>query len=125
MPLVVSGPFHSSLMKPAARMLEEALSDIQMTEPDSPVVANYTAKPAVAEEIKASLVHQLYSPVKWQQSVEYMIGEGVDTFVEFGPGTVLSGLIKKINRKARTYSIKDLETCDHVIAQLKGGKANE
>ena len=124
MPLVVSGPFHSSLMKPAARKLEESLSSIQISEPVAPVVANYTAKPADVNEIKASLVHQLYSPVRWQQSVEYMIGEGVNTFVEFGPGTVLSGLIKKINRQVRTYAIKDLETCDYVIAQLKEEMAN-
>ena len=123
-PLVVSGPFHSSLMKPAARQLEEILDSIPISKPQAPVVANYTAKPAAENEIKASLVHQLYSPVKWQQSIEYMIGEGAETFVEFGPGTVLSGLIKKINRKVRTYSVKDLESCDHVIAQLKGEMAN-
>ena len=123
-PLVVSGPFHSSLMKPAARQLEEILGSIPISKPQAPVVANYTAKPAAENEIKASLVHQLYSPVKWQQSIEYMIGEGAETFVEFGPGTVLSGLIKKINRKVRTYSVKDLESCDHVIAQLKGEMAN-
>lgn len=123
-PLVVSGPFHSSLMKPAARQLEEILGSIPISRPQAPVVANYTAKPAAENEIKASLVHQLYSPVKWQQSIEYMIGEGAETFVEFGPGTVLSGLIKKINRKVRTYSVKDLESCDHVIAQLKGEMAN-
>ena len=123
-PLVVSGPFHSSLMKPAARQLEEILGSIPISKPQAPVVANYTAKPAAENEIKASLVHQLYSPVKWQQSIEYMVGEGAETFVEFGPGTVLSGLIKKINRKVRTYSVKDLESCDHVIAQLKGEMAN-
>ena len=124
LPLVVSGPFHSSLMKPAASQLEETLNGIQISEPHSPVVANYTAMPVALNEIKASLVHQLYSPVRWQQSIEFMIGEGTDIFVEFGPGTVLSGLIKKINRKVRTYSIRDLETCDEVIAQLKGEMAN-
>ncbi|WP_455675567.1 ACP S-malonyltransferase [Pradoshia sp.] len=124
MPLVVSGPFHSSLMKPAASMLEETLNGIRISEPHLPVVANLTAMPVALNEIKASLVHQLYSPVRWQQSIEYMIGEGADTFVEFGPGTVLSGLIKKINRKVRTYSIRNLETCDDVIAQLKGEMAN-
>ena len=109
-----------------AQIVEEyrVKDGIQISEPHSPVVANYTAMPVALNEIKASLVHQLYSPVRWQQSIEFMIGEGTDIFVEFGPGTVLSGLIKKINRKVRTYSIRDLETCDEVIAQLKGEMAN-
>ena len=68
-------------MKPAASQLEETLNGIQISEPHSPVVANYTAMPVALNEIKASLVHQLYSPVRWQQSIEFMIGEGAQTYL--------------------------------------------
>lgn len=119
LPLEVSGPFHSSLMKPAASKLADTLNTIEIRTPDYPIVSNYTGTLAgTGEEIKDSLVKQLYSPVKWQQSVEYMIHEGVTTFIEFGPGTVLSGLVKKINRGVKVYSVKDIESCKNVVSSL-------
>jgi [acyl-carrier-protein] S-malonyltransferase len=72
-----------------------------------------------AEEIKENLIEQLYSPVLWEDSVVKMIDLGVDTFIEIGPGKVLSGLIKKINRSVKTYSISDEESCQSVIEALK------
>lgn len=95
-PLVVSGPFHSSLMKPAASKLEDTLSSIEINDAIIPVIANVDAgEMTSAAEIPVKLVEQLYSPVRWEQSVEKMIDLGVDTFIEVGPGKVLSGLIKK------------------------------
>lgn len=122
-PLQVSGPFHSSLMLPAAEKLEDALNTINLSTSNIPVISNYTALPVGAgEELKESLVKQLYSPVQWQQSVEYMIEQGVTDFIEFGPGNVLTGLVRKINRSVRTYSVKDIDSCMSVIEKLKEGK---
>jgi [acyl-carrier-protein] S-malonyltransferase len=85
-----------------------------------PVIANVSATPMTsASEIKENLIEQLYSPVLWEDSVVKMIDLGVDTFIEIGPGKVLSGLIKKINRSVKTYSISDEESCQTVIEALK------
>ncbi|MFC4320216.1 ACP S-malonyltransferase [Litchfieldia salsa] len=120
-PLEVSGPFHSSLMKPAALQLTEVLDQCDIKQSAVPVIANVTGKQmSDSEEIKRKLIEQLYSPVLWQQSVEAMIDLGVDTFIEIGPGKVLSGLIKKINRKVTTYSINDEESLQATIASIKG-----
>lgn len=119
-PLEVSGPFHSSLMKPAASELCQVLDELDMNDARIPVIANVSANPmTTAEEIKENLIEQLYSPVLWEDSVVKMIDLGVDTFIEIGPGKVLSGLIKKINRSVKTYSISDEESCQSVIEALK------
>jgi [acyl-carrier-protein] S-malonyltransferase len=119
-PLEVSGPFHSSLMKPAATQLREVLDGLDMKDARIPVIANVSANPmTTATEIKENLIEQLYSPVLWEDSVVKMIDLGVDTFIEIGPGKVLSGLIKKINRSVKTYSISDEESCQSVIEALK------
>ncbi len=118
--LEVSGPFHSSLMKPAASELRQVLDGLDMKDASIPVIANVSANPmTTAEEIKENLIEQLYSPVLWEDSVVKMIDLGVDTFIEIGPGKVLSGLIKKINRSVKTYSISDEESCQSVIEALK------
>lgn len=119
-PLEVSGPFHSSLMKPAASELRQVLDGLDMKDASIPVIANVSANPmTTAEEIKENLIEQLYSPVLWEDSVVKMIDLDVDTFIEIGPGKVLSGLIKKINRSVKTYSISDEESCQSVIEALK------
>jgi [acyl-carrier-protein] S-malonyltransferase len=122
-PLEVSGPFHSSLMKPAAEKLSDTLNSISINEAKVPVVANVTALPITqAEDIKVKLVEQLYSPVRWQQSVEKMVELGVDTFVEIGPGKVLSGLVKKVDRSLKTFAVYDDESLTTTIQSLKGEK---
>lgn len=109
-PLEVSGPFHSTLMKPAAERLEAALSELDLRDTDIQVVANVSARPEQsAERIRELLVEQVCSPVLWEDSVQYMIEQGVDTFIEIGSGTVLAGLIKKINRSVKVVSINSLE----------------
>lgn len=121
LPLQVSGPFHSELMRPAAEKFAAVLADIHMENAEIPVIANVTASPIEAsKEIEVKLIEQLYSPVLWEDSVEKMIALGVDTFVEIGPGKVLAGLIKKINRDVKTYSVSDSESCQQTIAALKG-----
>jgi [acyl-carrier-protein] S-malonyltransferase len=120
LPLVVSGPFHSSLMKPAAGQLKEELDQIDMKDAVIPVIANVTAEPiSKASEIKEKLIEQLYSPVLWEDSVAKMLELGVDTFIEIGPGKVLSGLVKKISKSVNTYSISDEESALAVIEALK------
>lgn len=120
LPLEVSGPFHSELMKPAADQLREVLDGLNMKDAVVPVVANVSGNPMnKATEIKENLIKQLYSPVLWEDSVVKMIDLGVDTFIEIGPGKVLSGLIKKINRTVKTYAVSDQESCQSVIEALK------
>jgi [acyl-carrier-protein] S-malonyltransferase len=122
-PLEVSGPFHSSLMKPASSELQKVLDSLNMKDAKIPVVANVTAEPmSMASEIKEKLLEQLYSPVLWEDSVQKMIDLGVDTFIEVGPGKVLTGLVKKINRSVKTYSVSDEESCQAVIDALKEEK---
>lgn len=119
-PLNVSGPFHSPLMEPAAEKLRAVLDKANIQSSHIPVVANVDAKPVTdAETIKENLVKQLYSPVLWEDSVQTMLNAGVDTFIEIGSGTVLSGLIKKINRRVRTFAISDEESIVKTVAALK------
>ncbi|KAB2337469.1 ACP S-malonyltransferase [Cytobacillus depressus] len=120
MPLVVSGPFHSELMKPAAENFKGILDEIEVKNAQIPVIANVTADEiTLAENIKEKLIEQLYSPVLWEDSVQKMIDLGVDTFIEIGPGKVLSGLVKKINKNVRIFAVSDQETSTAVIESLK------
>jgi [acyl-carrier-protein] S-malonyltransferase len=110
-PLPVSGAFHTPLMQPAASGMSEILDTLSFADPVIPVVANTTARPLTkAQEVKAELLRQLCQGVEWQRSVEYMVGSGVSTFIEIGPGQVLSGLIKRINSDVKTINIGDVET---------------
>ncbi|QHW30101.1 ACP S-malonyltransferase [Paenibacillus rhizovicinus] len=109
-PLEVSGPFHSSLMKPAAERLEGVLASVSMQDASIPVIANVTARPVTESgEIRKLLAEQVYSPVLWEDSVRCLIEQGVDTFVEIGSGTVLAGLIKKIDKTVKVISVNSLE----------------
>ncbi|PZE22490.1 ACP S-malonyltransferase [Paenibacillus xerothermodurans] len=113
LPLEVSGPFHSSLMKPASERLHEALSGVPMQSAAVPVVANVTARPvAEPSDIRSLLVDQVHSSVLWEDSVTWLIGQGVDTFVEIGSGSVLTGLIKKIDRTVKVCTINSVEAAD-------------
>ncbi|MNH93696.1 Malonyl CoA-acyl carrier protein transacylase [compost metagenome] len=121
-PLEVSGPFHSSLMRSAAERLEETLGGIQYADASVPVVVNVTAQPVhKGAEIPALLTQQVYSPVLWEDSVRWLIEQGVDTFVEIGPGSVLTGLLKKIDKNVRGLNVNSLESLEQVAATLKDG----
>jgi [acyl-carrier-protein] S-malonyltransferase len=120
LPLQVSGPFHSSLMKPAAEKFSSVLDDINIKDSEVPVIANVNAKPMTnASEIKERLIEQLYSPVLWEDTVVELLDAGVDTFIEIGPGKVLSGLIKKVNRRVNTFSVSDEESFRDTLEKLK------
>lgn len=106
-PLQVSGAFHSKLMQPAAEGMSHAISKLTFHDPAIPIVANTTALPVTTSEaVKAELLNQLCNCVRWQRSVEYMIENGVSTFIEIGPGQVLSGLIKRINKEVKAISME-------------------
>ncbi len=119
-PLTVSGPFHSSLMQPAAQKLAAAIEEVEMKEPAIPVVSNVTSVllEEVAE-IKKEMIDQVSSPVQWEQNVKTLLELGVDIFIECGPGKVLSGLVKKIDRKATVYSVYDEATLAQVVEASK------
>jgi [acyl-carrier-protein] S-malonyltransferase len=107
-PLQVSGAFHTALMQSAADGLVEALSGVAFNAPEIPVIGNASAMPLVSiGEVKDELVQQICHPVQWQKSIEYLLSRGVETFVEIGPGKVLSGLIKRTKREARTINVGD------------------
>ena len=110
-PLQVSGAFHSTLMQPTIEGMSEAISQIDFRTPEVPIVVNSTAQPVTtAEGVKEELLRQLCNCVQWQPSVEYMVGEGVSTFIEIGPGQVLSGLIKRISNKVQVLNMSDPES---------------
>lgn len=120
LPLNVSGPFHSSMLKEAGQELEKILENQEVSPLKIPYVTNVTGDFVHEErEIKSLLSRQISSPVKWQQSVENMILNGVDTFVEIGPGRTLNGFIRKINRDVSVYSIQTVEDMQKVIQAVK------
>jgi len=109
--LQVSGAFHSTLMQPTIEGLSAAISQINFRTPEVPIVVNSTAQPVTtAEGVKEELLRQLCNCVQWQPSVEYMVEEGVSTFIEIGPGQVLSGLIKRISNKVQVLNMSDPES---------------
>jgi [acyl-carrier-protein] S-malonyltransferase len=107
--LPVSGAFHTPLMQSAIDGLSEIIAVLPFHNPLIPIVANTTAQPMTnAEQVKAELLNQLANGVQWQRSIEYMINDGVSTFIEIGPGAVLSGLIRRINKDVKTINIGDV-----------------
>lgn len=105
-PLEVSGPFHSSLMQPAADRLAQELARTEFRDAQVPVIANVHAQPVTSgNELRDLLIKQVVSPVQWEDTIRYLTGQGVDTFVEIGSGTVLAGLIRKIDKSAQVVSI--------------------
>lgn len=115
-PLEVSGPFHSSMMKAAAERLADELNNVTFNAPTVPVVVNVTAAPVTdPEEIRQLLVRQVYSPVLWQDSIEWLIANGVDTIFEIGSGSVLAGLIRKIDKTVKVININSLESVQTVL----------
>lgn len=118
--LAVSGPFHSSLMKPKAEALKKILDGVSFNTPSAPVYLNVTAKENTnPSEIKGHLVEQLYSKVRFEESVRAMITLGVDAFVEVGPKKVLTGLVKKIDRNQMLFSIQDQQSLDAFVDWFK------
>jgi [acyl-carrier-protein] S-malonyltransferase len=117
-PLAVSGAFHTPMMQPAAEGLAKAICSMPFNTPAIPVVANDSALPLVSVDgIKDELEQQLTHAVQWQKSIEYMIAQDVDTFIEIGPGKVLSGLIKRISKGIKTLNIGDAQSINGILTE--------
>ncbi len=118
--LNVSGPFHSGMLTGAGEKLKAVLDQVEICEPQIPYVANVTAQYVrSASEVKELLTKQVSSSVRWQQSVEAMLADGVDTFIEIGPGKTLAGFMRKIDRNAKTFNVEKLEDIEKVVEALR------
>lgn len=114
-PLQVSGPFHSPMLKEAGEKLGNVLEEITIRDISIPYLTNVTADYVTEKEkIKELLKKQVYSPVRWQQSVERMIADGTDTFIEVGPGKTLTGFLRKINRNVKGIKIENIEDLKNI-----------
>jgi [acyl-carrier-protein] S-malonyltransferase len=110
-PLKVGGAFHSGLMEPAKAGLIDAIYSLTFRDPEVPIVANCTGQPLTsAETVRDELVSQISRCVQWKRSIDYMVGSGVHDFIEVGPGQILSGMVKRINKKARVASVGDIDS---------------
>ena len=118
--LPVSAPFHCSMLKPAGDKLAVELEKVQLGKMSLPVVVNVTAEYITDEsKVKDLLIRQVSNSVLWENSVNRMLEDGVDTFIEIGPGKVLSGFIKKINKEVRTFNIEDMDSLNKTLAELQ------
>lgn len=116
--LAVSGAFHSSLMKPISEDFAKFVNDTNVNDAEIAVITNVDAKATIDKaEFSSKMVKQMYSSVYWTQSVEYMIQQGVDTFIEIGPGKVLAGMVKKIAPEAKVLNIYDKNSLETVIQE--------
>ncbi len=115
-PLKVSGAFHSRLMASAADGLKSALSDVSYNQAVPPIIANTSAQPLTnKQQIKQELETQLVKPVLWQKSVQYMYDKGVATFIEFGPGEVLTGLVRRIIPDAKLHNVNSINNVNNFL----------
>ena len=115
-PLQVSGAFHTPLMQSAVDGMAEIIATLPFSELTIPIIANTTAQPLTTTDlIKEELLRQLCNCVQWQRSIEYMVDNGVSTFIEIGPGKVLTGLIKRINKSVELINIGDAEAVKSII----------
>lgn len=118
--LNVSGPFHSPMLEPAGAALRQELEQVTFQKLQIPYVTNVNACEIIdASEIPELLVRQMYSPVRWMQSMEYMLKNGVDTFVEIGPGKTLEGFLKKINRNVQVHHVSCWEDLEQICQNRK------
>ena len=122
MRLNVSGPFHTSMLKPASDQLGGLLQTITVNSPTIPYVTNVTGQLASTEPdaIRELLTKQVMQSVRWEDSIVTLLEAGVDTFVEIGPGKVLSGFIKKINKEVKVYNIEDTATLKAFVEAMQG-----
>ncbi len=119
-PLPVSGPFHSPLMVNAGDALFHSLSGVAFRKPQVPVIMNISAQYAeMPDDVVGGLTRQVSGSVRWEESMQRLLADGFDTFIELGSGEVLCGLMRRIDKTARTFSVQDPDSLASVIAQLK------
>jgi len=121
LPLSVAGAYHSRLMAGAQQKVAAALADLTMSAPRVPVVANVSARPGGSvAEIKDLLTRQVTGTVRWTESMQWLVAQGFTRFIELGPGTVLAGLMKRINKDVEVISINDCATLEAAVIKLRG-----
>ena len=114
--LPVSAPFHCSLMKNAEKKMFQKITETLFKEPKPPIISNVTANAEnKVNKIKELLIKQITSKVKWRESIEYMINNGVNEFIEIGPGKVLTGLVKRINKDVKVFNINSIDDITNYI----------
>jgi [acyl-carrier-protein] S-malonyltransferase len=119
-PLKVSAPFHSSLMKPAANIMKDKINNTKFINPLFKIVNNVTANPEIkSENIKELLVKQIFSTVKWRDSIINMSKAGVKNFIEIGPGKVLTGMVKRTIKQANCFSINSISDIKNFTHEFK------
>jgi len=117
--LPVSAPFHCSMLKPAGEKLAAELEKVQLNDIGIPVISNVTADYVKDKsQVKELLIKQVSSPVLWEDSIRKMLEDGVDTFVEIGPGKTLSGFVKKISKEARALNVEDIASLNKTLEEL-------
>jgi [acyl-carrier-protein] S-malonyltransferase len=120
--LPVAGAYHSRLMASAQPKVEAMLKTAAMNKPAMMVIANVTARPhAEPPDIRTRLTEQVVSSVRWEDSIRYLIEQGFTRFIELGPGNVLSGFVKRIDKNVRTYTVADVASLEATVAALKSG----
>lgn len=119
LPLTVAGAYHSRLMESACPKLEAALREVDLTLPDVPVISNVTAaQHETTEKILQRLVEQVTSPVRWESSIRLLLEQGFTRFIELGPGTALTGFMRRINRETEVLNVSNVESLEKTIAAL-------
>lgn len=117
--LNVSGPFHTPYLEAAAKKLDRALEDLTISAMDVPVITNVSASPIENEgKIRETLNQQIVSSVKWAETVEYLIAQGVERFIELGPGKTLCSFVKKVSKEVETYNIEDLKSYEKFTSKM-------
>ena len=119
MKLPVSAPFHCKLLLGAGEKLEKELLNVELHDMNIPLISNVTADYVKKEDVKDILIKQVSSSVLWRKSVEKMISDGVDTFIEIGPGKALSGFVKKIDSSAKIFNVEDVNSLEATLEGLK------
>jgi [acyl-carrier-protein] S-malonyltransferase len=123
--LAVSAPFHSPLMAPAQQKLENDLRNTQFSHLQVPLVTNVDADTTeTGEEAREALIRQVTMPVRWEESVRLLIDEGVNTFVEVGPGRVLTGLLRQIERSVATLNVEDEKSLSATVEKIAGARSD-
>ena len=113
--LPVSAPFHCSLMKEASEKMRVKINTVNFNNPKLEIISNVTASPETdKEKIKKLLVEQIYTKVRWRESILFMISNGIDEFIEIGPGKVLSGLVRRINKDCKSTSVNSIENIKEI-----------
>jgi [acyl-carrier-protein] S-malonyltransferase len=122
LPLPVAGAYHSTLMASAQPKLQTELQQIALRQPEVPVISNVTARPHEKnlETIRARLVEQVTSSVLWKQSMRYLLGQGFTRFIELGPGTALTGFMKRIDKNAQVMNVADTASLEATLKSLQG-----